>query len=194
MSMMRLAIASCLFAFLLGPTSTHWPRGTTVHVWVDARNAPASGVILVQRAMQTWTDAAAGRIRLDAAPRSDGAGIRVHFLRGDGIYGETMPHRDGRTGMIDDAEVVINSDAPDDPLLGRIIVYLTALHELGHALGLEHTDDFSTIMYRFRRPDDGARYFGAYRRRLQSIDDVGSALATGLAPADVAALRSLYDR
>jgi hypothetical protein len=49
-------------------------------------------------------------------------------------------------------------------------------------------------MYSFRRPDDGERYFGAYRRRLRSPDDIGSATATGLAPADVEALRALYAR
>jgi hypothetical protein len=61
-------------------------------------------------------------------------------------------------------------------------------------LGLPHTDDFSTIMYRFRRRDDGERYFDAYRRLLRSNDDIGSASATGLAMADVNALRSLYER
>ncbi len=49
-------------------------------------------------------------------------------------------------------------------------------------------------MYSFRRPDDGERYFGAYRRRLSSSDDIGSERATGLSPADVAALQHLYDR
>ena len=76
----------------------------------------------------------------------------------------------------------------------HIVVYLTALHELGHALGLPHTDEFSDIMYSFRRPDDGERYFGAYRKKLRAIGDIGSASATGLSSADVAALRQLYDR
>jgi hypothetical protein len=63
---------------------------------------------------------------------------------------------------------------------------------LGHALGLAHSDTFSAIMYRFRRADDGARYFGAYRGKVRSADDVGAPAATGLDPEDVKALRSLY--
>ena len=74
------------------------------------------------------------------------------------------------------------------------MVYLTALHEIGHALGLPHTDPFSDIMYSFRRADDAERYFGAYRRQLRDADDVGSASATGLSAGDVAALHALYAR
>jgi len=110
------------------------------------------------------------------------------------VYGETRPAVDRRTGLIAAADVAINADASGDVMTQQIVVYLTALHELGHALGLPHTDDFSDIMYSFRRPDDGERYFGAYRRKLRSISDIGSASATGLSPADVASLRRLYDR
>ena len=82
-------------------------------------------------------------------------------------------------------------DNAGDPLQQRLVIYLTALHELGHALGLSHTDAFDDIMYSFRRPDDGAQYFGAYRKRLRSSGDIGIGRATGLSRADLAALQDL---
>ena len=70
---------------------------------------------------------------------------------------------------------------------------MKALHELGHALGLRHTDEVSDIMYRFQKPDDGERYFWAFRRLMAGPDAVGTGRTTGLSAADVKALRSLYD-
>jgi hypothetical protein len=131
---------------------------------------------------------------LKKAATADDAALRVRFVSSDALFGEALPRVDPRSGAIFAAEVAINADVVGDTLQRRIIVYLTALHELGHALGLPHTDEFDTIMYSFRRPDDGARYFGAYRQRLRSVDDIGGPSATGLAPADIAALRTLYDR
>jgi hypothetical protein len=120
--------------------------------------------------------------------------IRVYFNGAGGNYGETRPHVNRITGLIDEAEVAIAADAPIqvDPLTRDIIVYLTALHELGHALGLEHTANFDDIMYLFRQPGDGPRYFGNYRKLLRSADDIGSAAATGLSTFDVETLRDLY--
>jgi len=165
-----------------------------IPVWLDPRAAPPRAGLLVDKALSTWTRAAGGRFELRTSATRDAALIRVRFAQADGIYGETMPRVDRTTGTISSAEVLIAGDVPGDPLQQRIVVYLTALHELGHALGLPHTDAFDDIMYSFRRPDDGERYFGAYRRRLRSSDDIGSDRATGLSPADLAALRSLYDR
>ena len=172
-----------------------WPARASIAVWIDARGTalPAAGA-LVERAMTTWTRAAGGRFALEKSASQGRAAIRVAFAQADGIYGEAAPRIDRATGLISSAEVVIAGEVGDDPLQQRIVIYLTALHELGHALGLPHTNAFDDIMYSFRRPDDGERYFGAYRRRLRSIEDIGTDRATGLSPADLAALGALYDR
>jgi len=121
--------------------------------------------------------------------------VRVRFSSSRGLYGETRPQIDPGTGAIVSADVVIATDTGgDDPLTQRIVLYLTALHELGHALGLRHTDNFADIMYAFRRPDDGERFFAAYRRLLRTADEIGSPAASGLSANDLAAVRELYGR
>jgi predicted Zn-dependent protease len=88
--------------------------------------------------------------------------------------------------------VAVVAQPAGDDLTRRIVVYLTALHELGHALGLPHTNRFEDIMYAFHEPGDGARYFAQYRSQLGASSEVGIA-ASGLSAADIDALRTLYD-
>jgi hypothetical protein len=180
-----------LVAALSQSLAPRWPAAAPVTVWIDTRSAPAGANMLVERAMKVWTDAAGGWLVLTRGQARDAA-IRVFFVKSTTNYGETAPRVDRRTGLITNAEIAINAAVPDDPLDAAIVVYLTALHELGHALGLPHSDTFTAIMYRFRRPDDGERYFGAFRRKIGGLEDVGSTRATGLDPEDVARLRALY--
>ncbi len=142
--------------------------------------------------------AAGPAVHLTSAPESS-ARVRLYWAGPrSGQYGEMRPFQvDGRAG----AAVYIRPDtaslgpdidalATSDPLFRDTIVYLTCVHELGHAFGLEHTADFRDIMYSFQYGGDIVEYFSRYRRRLKSRGDIERASA--LSDADLATIRSLY--
>jgi hypothetical protein len=66
------------------------------------------------------------------------------------------------------------------------IVYLTCLHESGHALGLAHTRSFADIMYSFQYGGDITAYFQRYRVLLKTRADIPA--HSGISDADRVAL------
>ena len=187
-----------LFHFLLGPAAAstqiagRWPPGARIDVWIAEPPERAGDIQLVERAMRVWTEAADGKFTLARVTDRSAARLRVHFASSDALLGEASPVTDRRTGFITEADIAIASNVNGDLLDQRIVIYMTALHELGHGLGLRHTAAFDDIMYLFRRPEDPVEYFGAFRRKLQSETDIGIPPATGLSEGDLAALRALY--
>lgn len=153
---------------------------------------------LARWALDAWQRSAAPRLRLEPAPEAD-ARVRVYWVEaGDGRYGEMHPMtvnglRGAAVFIRPDVEALgpgLAQRVKADPLLREAIVYLTCLHELGHAFGLGHTSDFGDIMYYFGYGGDIAEYFGRYRARLRSRSDI--ATASGLSDADVRRIRALY--
>lgn len=188
------ALLACIAAPAIAhaASATRWATGATIPVWIESVHVPPEQQDMVRRAFRVWSDAADGAFRFAETPEFPATGIRVRFVRSDQSFGETMPYIDDRTGRIVRADVVVTTERPGDQLHKLMVLYLTTLHEVGHALGLPHTADFGTIMYQFRRPTDPDRYFLAYRKRIESTSDIGAEKATGLGLADVEALRQLY--
>lgn len=141
-------------------------------------------------ALEDWGAHSDGHLSFEPVS-GDAAIIRISFVSSQsGLFGEMRPIIvSGQRGA--EVFVRVEPDAPGiDPLLRDTIVYLTCLHELGHALGLAHTDAFEDIMYFFGYGGDIDEYFGRYRRRLESRDDIRS--TSGLSAADVDRIHLLY--
>jgi len=153
---------------------------------------------LASWALEAWERSTNGLLRFEPGPESS-ALIRVYWVPSTfGLYGEMRPIVvDGRRG----AAVYIRPDtdalgeqiaqrSTEDPLFRDSVVYLTCLHELGHALGLEHTAEFSDIMYFFGFGGDILGFFGRYRDELRSRDDIAN--VSGLSVGDLTQLQALY--
>ena len=161
-------------------TWSYWVQPCTEEL-ARKSGCEAGDTELAHWALDAWQASRSGKLSFERAASEAKARLRIYWAHGAmGLYGEARPIRvDGQRG----AEVYVLPDITQlgpgiaamgrqDRLFRHAVVYLTCLHESGHAIGLDHTRDFDDIMYSFRYGGDIVEYFARYRRLLAGRDDI----------------------
>lgn len=168
-----------------------------------AEGAPESGFrasdrALALAALEAWGRLADPPLRFEQASE-EAATVRVYWATaGTGLYGEmrarTVDARPAADIFVHPDTDGLGSDIAErarlDPLFRDTVVYLTCVHELGHAFGLPHTSAFADIMYSFQYGGDFVGYFMRYRDRLRSRADLAN--TPPFSAADARAFDALY--
>src|SRR5262249_36495140 len=132
-------------------------QAATLNYWVQPCTDPesrckAGDPELAQWALAAWQAASEGKLTLERTHDLEAAHLRIYWASANqGLYGEA---RSILVKGVRGAEVYvlpgIVPESESDTLLRDAVVYLTCLHETGHALGLPHTSRFADIMYSFQ--------------------------------------------
>jgi hypothetical protein len=156
------------------------------HYYVEPCRHPETGCRtsdpqLADWAFESWARASNGLLDWVRVKDPAKARLRVRWATvREGQFGETRRIRLGdRTVtnlyVLTDVKQLgpdIERIALSDSLYRDSIIYLTCVHEAGHALGLTHTTAFEDIMYSFASGGSIRDYFGRFRKLLNEREDI----------------------